>query len=88
MARKLKPCGTRAAYERHRARGEDPCLRCRVANAARTSRLRDAARPRPTVIQHPRPRTYDPGPDVLELLRLLAGLYPHLNFTQNGLNDG
>lgn len=30
--RELKPCGTTAAYERHRSRGETPCEACRKAN--------------------------------------------------------
>lgn len=30
-ARKLKPCGTRAAHERHRRNGETPCDPCRDA---------------------------------------------------------
>ncbi|WP_326806702.1 helix-turn-helix domain-containing protein [Streptomyces sp. NBC_01775] len=30
--RQLRPCGTRAAYRRHRARGETPCLACKRAN--------------------------------------------------------
>lgn len=28
-----KPCGTHAAYVRHRANGEDPCQPCRAAQA-------------------------------------------------------
>lgn len=31
--RELQPCGTPAAYMRHRAHGELPCLPCRVANS-------------------------------------------------------
>lgn len=27
--RNLRPCGTHAAYERHRNRGEEPCALCR-----------------------------------------------------------
>lgn len=88
MTRPLKPCGTRAAYRRHLAHGEDPDLACRVANAAATDRLRAGEGPRPTVIQHARRVAYDPAVDVLELLRLLAELFPFLNFTQNGLNNG
>ena len=34
MSRELKPCGTPAAYKRHRARGEAVCEACRVANYA------------------------------------------------------
>lgn len=33
MARALKPCGTVAAYRRHRKNGEDPCDLCKKANA-------------------------------------------------------
>lgn len=31
--RVLKPCGTRAAAERHRANGEEVCYRCKVAES-------------------------------------------------------
>lgn len=34
MSRQLKPCGTVAAYNRHRARGEETCAACRAAVAA------------------------------------------------------
>ncbi|MCP2339213.1 hypothetical protein [Actinomadura rupiterrae] len=34
MSRTLQPCGTRAAYKRHKRRGEQPCEPCRQANAA------------------------------------------------------
>ncbi|RRQ81516.1 hypothetical protein [Streptomyces griseofuscus] len=37
--RELKPCGTRAAYLRHRAKGEN-CPECRAANAAADRRYR------------------------------------------------
>lgn len=36
----LKPCGTRAAYSRHRYRGEEPCPACFEANADYNSRYR------------------------------------------------
>ena len=39
VARQLKPCGTRAAYERHRRKGEVPCDECKAANSARTGEL-------------------------------------------------
>lgn len=32
-SRELKPCGTNAAYQRHRARGEYPCTPCLEAHA-------------------------------------------------------
>lgn len=35
--RQLKPCGTRAAAQRHRARGEEPCLPCKLAETAEIS---------------------------------------------------
>jgi hypothetical protein len=38
---RLQPCGTRAAYRRHRRRGETPCQPCRDAAALykRTARV-------------------------------------------------
>jgi hypothetical protein len=38
--RQLKPCGTRAAYLRHRSRGEQPCDACRAANTSADRRYR------------------------------------------------
>lgn len=44
MARKAQPCGTTAAYQRHRRNGEDPCEDClrawREAKAERTRERR------------------------------------------------
>ena len=38
--RELQPCGTRAAYTRHRRRSEEPCGPCRAAaNAAQKKRV-------------------------------------------------
>lgn len=34
MTRALLPCGTDAAYQRHRSAGERPCEECRAAHAA------------------------------------------------------
>ncbi|AZQ77657.1 hypothetical protein EJ997_10215 [Flaviflexus ciconiae] len=42
MARALKPCGTIAAYRRHRKNDEDPCDQCREANAAVQRERRNA----------------------------------------------
>lgn len=43
MPRELKPCGTRAAYERHRRNGTPICVACRAANAnAAAGRRADA----------------------------------------------
>lgn len=36
MARKLKPCGTYAAYARHLRNGEKPCTPCTEANRERS----------------------------------------------------
>lgn len=52
MPRELKPCGTRAAFLRHRRAGETPCEPCRAArNAA------DAERNKP--YSKARQRAYD-----------------------------
>lgn len=43
MAKRLKPCGTSAAYRRHLRRWEWPCESCTKAHAA-DERVRYAAR--------------------------------------------
>jgi hypothetical protein len=43
VTRKLRPCGTRSAYQRHRYRGETPCDACREANSAKNGGGRAAA---------------------------------------------
>lgn len=45
MAPALKPCGTHAAYARHRARGEEPCQPCREAE--RSYQRGEVRSPRP-----------------------------------------
>lgn len=40
-AGRLKPCGTEAAYQRHRRAGEQPCFPCRQANAEHTRAKRE-----------------------------------------------
>lgn len=40
MPRLLQPCGTRAAYKRHRAYGQVPCEPCSRANYEYDRRLR------------------------------------------------
>lgn len=37
MTRKLQPCGTRAAYARHRYNNEEPCDACKASNTARAA---------------------------------------------------
>lgn len=44
MPRDLKPCGTRAAYQRHKRRGEEPCEAC--AEALRAHYRVDVPKPR------------------------------------------
>jgi hypothetical protein len=39
----LMPCGTRAAYERHRRRGEEPCRPCFEAKSIRNARYRETS---------------------------------------------
>lgn len=38
----LMPCGTESAYRRHLRRGEQPCVPCTEANAARQRRRASA----------------------------------------------
>ena len=40
--RVLKPCGTNAAYQRHKKNGEYPCIPCVEAHAAEQKRWSDA----------------------------------------------
>ena len=40
--RDLAPCGTEAAYRRHRRRGEDTCEPCRQANARKAAGRKEA----------------------------------------------
>jgi hypothetical protein len=40
----VKPCGTRAAWRRHRYHGEDPCEKCREGERVRKSLQRAAQR--------------------------------------------
>lgn len=44
VERRLKPCGTNAAYMRHIRRGEKPCPSCCAAHAGEIKRYQDAAR--------------------------------------------
>lgn len=41
---RLAPCGTEAAYERHRRHGETPCAECKRGAAAARARRRGASR--------------------------------------------
>ncbi|WP_035796387.1 hypothetical protein [Kitasatospora mediocidica] len=48
----LRPCGTSAAYARHRRHGETPCEPCRLANREAQRRLLDAEHDRLRPIKH------------------------------------
>ncbi|HEY3683436.1 MAG TPA: hypothetical protein VGL93_10375 [Streptosporangiaceae bacterium] len=45
--RPFKPCGTTAAYDRHRRHGETPCDACRTAYVTNRRERRQAARTAP-----------------------------------------
>lgn len=58
--RELAPCGTLAAYTRHRRHGEAPCAPCKVANTE-AKRGRGPGQPMPErrqPISHATPRGY------------------------------
>lgn len=42
----LKPCGTNAAYQRHKRAGEYPCLACSEAHAASVKESKPTPKPR------------------------------------------
>lgn len=44
MRRGVQPCGTHAAYQRHRKHGETPCEACREANRVKAAQRRQEAR--------------------------------------------
>ncbi|MDR1266595.1 MAG: hypothetical protein LBK42_13820 [Propionibacteriaceae bacterium] len=45
MERRLRPCGTQAAYRRHLRHGEKPCGACLAANTIASRRTRSDDRP-------------------------------------------
>lgn len=49
MARELKPCGTPAAYNRHRAHGEEACEDCKRAMADYRAAKRGNPKPQETM---------------------------------------
>lgn len=57
-ARPLQPCGTRAAYTRHKKNGEQPCGPCTEANRAASRRTSAATRAR----RRANPHNYTPRP--------------------------
>lgn len=46
MSRDLKPCGTRAAYQRHMRAGEEPCDPCRDAMRSANRQFEESRPPR------------------------------------------
>jgi hypothetical protein len=69
VARQLKPCGTRAAYERHRKHSEKPCDACMKAAATHTAAKRES---RPDVREAERTRQRV----IARAMRQLAREYP------------
>lgn len=70
MARPLKPCGTWAAYMRHKRRGEDPCSKCREAardqkNGRKAAERKEHAERRLAAV----PEVEVVDPDPLEVAR-------------------
>jgi hypothetical protein len=45
VSRELQPCGTLAAYTRHRYNGEEPCDDCKAAETRRTRQRRGCRTP-------------------------------------------
>lgn len=80
MARELKPCGTDAAFQRHRRRGETPCEPCREAHAAkkrRTDEARrsaDAGRVREAVTAAAPVEQVDPLAEAMDNLRIIRAV--------------
>lgn len=71
MARELKPCGTWAAYMRHRRRGEPVCEPCAAAaRDQKTSRKREEQARRAEVVKLAIVETPAPEPGLVELDRL------------------
>ena len=73
MGRPLKPCGTWAAYQRHRRNGEEPCAECKRAareqkSTRRSSDASSAGEARLKLIASPTEEP-EPVPDPLEVAR-------------------
>ena len=51
MPREVKPCGTRAAYLRHRKAGEEPCGPCLEAMREANRRFSQSRTPRPRKVR-------------------------------------
>ena len=62
MSTALKPCGTPAAYKRHKRRGEPACDPCRDANREESSRQRK---------QPTQPRSESTTPHLIAEIRFL-----------------
>lgn len=76
MGRALQPCGTWAAYKRHKRRGEEPCEACRQAAREQRRGQRDSDRekasaPRLSMVPPVEVGVVadDPVPDPLEVAR-------------------
>lgn len=72
FTRDPKPCGSDAAYQRHRYYHQVPCDACTEAHQEDTAR-RGGRRPRPTRLTHTPAADHDSvGADLRELIRLVA----------------
>lgn len=77
MPRELKPCGTRAAYARHKRNGETPCAECVDANRSRRrGQKRDEAEAtaevvKLAIVEAPEPERIDELSEARENLRIV-----------------
>jgi len=67
MAREIQPCGTFAAYQRHKRKKEDPCDACAEAARLQASERRDSGRAE-SVSRVALALAAEPAPDVLDEL--------------------
>lgn len=80
MAREVQPCGTTAAYQRHRRRKEDPCDDCarawREAKHAKDNarRTESAEHVREAVQSAPATEDVDPLAEALDNLRIVRAV--------------
>lgn len=70
MARELQPCGTWAAYQRHKRKGEDPCAKCLVAARDQKNQRKTVARQEQAAVRLAAvPEVEVTDPDPLDVAR-------------------
>ncbi|VEI13227.1 hypothetical protein [Trueperella bialowiezensis] len=80
MAKTVKPCGTPAAYQRHRRAGEEPCDACRAAQRENSRRYRQrkrdgsAAKVNDAVAEAAPVETVDALEEALDSLRIVRAV--------------